>query len=94
MEWRENAAAAWALDNVVIGVTREIEDDPGQAPPISGDCLRRWLDQANREATAGDAGYGIGRCLLESLLGEAGEEEVELWNQARSMVADVINKNA
>ena len=93
-EWREDAAAAWALDDVVIGVTREIEHDPGQAPPISGDCRRRWLDHAKREATAGDAGYAIGRRLLDTLLGEAAEEEVDLWNHARRMVANVFGKNA
>ena len=94
VDWREDAAAAWESDDVVIGVTREIEHDPGQAPPISGDCLRRWLDHAKREATAGDAGYAIGRRLLETLVGEAGEEDADFWNLARRMVADVFGHSA
>ena len=61
MEWREDAAAAWSADDVEVGTVREADDEPGQAPPVTGACFIRWMEHAGREACAGGAGFAIGR---------------------------------
>ena len=57
VEWREEAAAAWAAEDMQVGTTRETEDDPAQAPPVTRACFERWMQRARNEAMAGDFGY-------------------------------------
>ena len=54
------------------------------------------MQWAQSEATAGDAGYPIGKRLFAMLMDDAGapEGDVDLWNLVRRMVAQVFDKNA
>ena len=63
-----------------------------QLPRHSG----RWMQWAQSEATAGDAGYPIGKRLFAMLMDDAGapEGDVDLWNLVRRMVVQVFDKNA
>ena len=94
VEWREDAAVAWEAEDVTIGVAREASDADGQALPVGRECFKRWMQRAQSEASAGDEGYPIGRRLLAMLRSEAEEDDEDLWNLARRMVAEVFGQSA
>ena len=50
VEWREEAAVAWAADDVQVGTTREGDDDSGQAVPVTRTCFERWMERTEVEA--------------------------------------------
>ena len=93
MEWREDAAAAWEAEDVEIGVTREATELAGQGLPVSSLCFQQWMQRAESEATAGDTGYPIGKRVFAMLMDDSGasEGDVDLWNLARRMVAEVFD---
>ena len=102
VEWREEAAAAWAADDVQVGTTREGDDDSGQAVPVTRTCFERWMERTEVEAMGGDFGYAIGRRLRE-VLGdtEAGDQAPvsdsaaapDAWSHVRRLVAEVFQQN-
>ena len=96
VEWREDAAAAWEAEDVEIGVTREATELAGEGLAVSSVCFNQWMQWAQSEAMAGDAGYPIGKRLFAMLMDDAGapEGDVDLWNLVRRMVAQVFDKNA
>ena len=57
VEWREDAAAAWEAEDVEIGVTRGATELAGEGLPVSSACFHQWMQDAQSEAMAGDAGY-------------------------------------
>ena len=86
---------AWEQEDVVIGVVREETNDDGQAPPVSKRCFQSWMDHAQRETSAGDVGYPIGRRVLDVLTSDFDEDDsADLWNLMRKVVAGVFDKNA
>ena len=52
-EWREEAAVAWAADDLQVGTTREGDDDSGQAVPVTRTCFERWMERTEVEAMGG-----------------------------------------
>ena len=102
VEWREEAAAAWAADDVQVGTTREGDDDSGQAVPVTRTCFERWMERTEVEAMGGDFGYAIGRRLREVLDDtEAGDQAPvsysaaapDAWSHVRRLVAEVFQQN-
>ena len=53
VEWREEAAVAWAADDVQVGTTREGDDDSGQAVPVARACFERWMERTEVEDMGG-----------------------------------------
>ena len=102
MEWRDDAAVAWARDDVQVGTTREADDDPAQVPPVTPSCFERWMGHAGAEAAASDFGFAIGKRVRAVLLeGDAVDAEqdsadatnYDAWERARRLVAEVFGQN-
>ena len=102
VEWRDDAAGAWAGDDVQVGTTREADDDSAQVPPVTPTCFERWMGLAVSEAAAGDFGHAIGKRVRELLLeGEPVDAEpdsadapsYDARGRARRLVAEVFGQN-
>ena len=102
VEWRDDAADAWADGDVEVGTTREADDDSSHAPPVTPTCFVRWMEHAAAEAAAGDFGYAIGKRVRELVLeGDSDDEEPVsdspagsgVWARVRRLVAEVFGKS-
>ncbi|CAK0867486.1 unnamed protein product [Prorocentrum cordatum] len=102
VEWRGDAADAWAGDDVEVGTTREADSDASHAPPVTPTCFARWMEHGRTEAVAGDFGHVIGNRLREVISdgdcddegpGPAGAAGSRTWAEVRRLVADVFGKN-
>ena len=76
VEWRDDAAVAWAAEDVQVGTAREADDDSSHAPPVTPACFDRWMARAGAEAAAGDFGFVIGKRRQEVIL-DGDLEDVE-----------------
>ena len=102
VEWREEAAAAWTVEDVQVGTTREADDDASHAPPVAPACFDRWMARAETEAASGDFGFAIGKRLHEVILDGDLEDAEPVPDSAsvsgarvrvRGLVADVFGKS-
>ena len=102
VEWRDDAAEAWAGDDVEVGTTREADSDASHVPPVTPTCFVRWMEHGRTEAVAGDFGYAIGNRLREVISdgdsddedpGPAGAAGSRAWAEVRRLVADVFGKS-
>ena len=99
VEWRDDAAVAWAAEDAQAGTTREADDDSSHAPPVTPACFERWMARAETEAAAGDFGFELRKRPRKVIL-DGGLEDAEpvagsaavsgAWVRVRGLAAEVF----
>ena len=96
VEWQEKAAEAWNAEELQVGSTRDVVDDPTQAPPVSRACFNAWMEHAVNDTGAGESGFSVGKKVLEFIMDEAGPDVelvhdsagcIDYWNHLRRSVS-------
>jgi hypothetical protein len=67
IEWREEAAAQWDVENVQLPTRTEPEEDVDQALPVNSEAFASWMQNAAKSQACGEGGYAIGSRLLALL---------------------------
>ena len=98
VEWREDWAKEWTVEDVDVGTTRDEDVQNGEDLVINKDSFESWMQLVRQHVSSENDGFGLGRRIQELIhsVRNADDDQDDVqndWNVLRSMAADALGSS-